>query len=408
MLQQGKFVADVLYLYGENTNITWQFRMKLPSIPGYEFDFCNSSALQLMQVKNGKIVAPSGATYSLLVLDESAKKMTLPVLKKIKALVNAGAKIAGIKPESSPGMNDSESEFQAIVNEIWGKKPNLETQGFTEVLNGLGVKEDVIIKNTGHEDSRILYVHRKAANEDIYWLDNRSENMNEAEISFRVTGKVPELWHPQTGKREKVSYQITDGRTIIPLKFESWEAYFIIFKGKTTVSSFTIPATIEKQLATINGEWDIHFQQNRGAPSEIKVSELKSWSENEDAGVKYFSGTATYTKSINAPANWITKGSEIWLDLGDVKNIAEVKVNGKLVGTVWKSPFKVNVTPAWKTGDNKIEINVTNLWVNRLIGDAQPGVTNKITFTTMPFYQASSKLLPSGLLGPVKIISVAR
>jgi hypothetical protein len=83
------------------------------------------------------------------------------------------------------------------------------------------------------------------------------------------------------------------------------------------------------------------FQQNRGAPSEIKVSELKSWSDNEDAGVKYFSGTATYTKSIDAPANWITKGSEIWLDLGEVKNIAEVKVNGKSVGTVWKSPFKV-------------------------------------------------------------------
>ena len=419
MLQQGKFVADVLYLYGENTNITWQFRMKLPSIPGYEFDFCNSSALQLMQVKNGKIVAPSGATYSLLVLDESAKKMTLPVLKKIKALVNAGAKIAGIKPESSPGMNDSESEFQAIVNEIWGKNPNLETQDFTDVLNGLGVKEDVIIKNTrpsdlptgqagGQEKSKILYVHRKAANEDIYWLDNRSENLNEAEISFRVSGKVPELWHPQTGKREKVSYQIRDGRTIIPLKFESWDAYFIIFKGKASANAYTKPSASETQLTTMSGEWNIHFQQDRGAPSEIKVSELKSWSENEDAGVKYFSGTATYTKSINAPANWITKGSEIWLDLGEVKNIAEVKVNGKLVGTVWKSPFKVNVTSAWKTGDNKIEINVTNLWVNRLIGDAQPGVTNKITFTTMPFYQANSKLLPSGLLGPVKIISVAR
>jgi len=412
MLQQGKFVADVLYLYGENTNITWQFRVKLPSIPGYEFDFCNSSALQLMQVKNGKIVAPSGATYSLLVLDESAKKMTLPVLKKIKALVNAGAKIAGIKPESSPSMSDSESEFQAIVNEIWGKKPNLETQGFTEVLSGLGVKEDVIIKNArlpeGQEKSRILYVHRKTANEDIYWLDNRSENSNDAEVSFRVTGKLPELWQPQTGKREKVSYQIRDGRTIIPLKFESWEAYFIIFKDKTTVSSYTNPATTENQLATIEGEWDIHFQQGRGAPAAIKVSELKSWSENEDNGVKYFSGTASYTKSLSAPASWFTGGSQIWLDLGDVKNIAEVKVNGKPAGTVWKKPFRVNVSGALKAGTNMIEINVTNLWVNRLIGDAQPGVTNKITFTTMPFYQASSKLLPSGLLGPVQVLSVKK
>src|SRR6185436_2663922 len=159
-----------------------------------------------------------------------------------------------IKPESSPAMSDSESEFQAIVNEIWGKKPNLETQGFTEVLNGLGVKEDVIIKNTGQGNSRILYVHRKAANEDIYWLDNRSENINEAEISFRVTGKVPELWHPQTVKREKVSYQIRDGRTIIPLKFESWEAYFIIFKGKASASTYTKPPATETQLTTMSGE----------------------------------------------------------------------------------------------------------------------------------------------------------
>jgi hypothetical protein len=402
MLQQGKFVADVLYLYGENTNITWQFRQKLPVVAGYEFDFCNSSALQAMQVKNGKIVAPSGASYNLLILDESAKKMTLPVLRKIKELVNAGAKIAGIKPEGSPSLSDNEAEFQTIINEIWGKNSGLETQDFVGILKGSGVQEDVMIKN---EKARILYVHRKTANEEIYWLDNRSENSNEAEISFRVSGKVPELWHPQTGKTGKVSYQIKDGRTIIPLKFESWEAYFIIFKNKTTVNSYTKPATIEKQLTTITGEWNLNFQQDRGAPSSVTMNELKSWSEHTDNGVKYFSGTATYHKTIKAPASWFAKGAEVWIDLGDVKNIAEVKVNGKPLGVVWKKPFRINVTGALKAGDNKIEINVTNLWVNRLIGDAQPGITNKITFTTMPFYQANSKLLLSGLLGPVQVVS---
>ncbi len=412
LLQSGKFVADVLYFYGENTNITWQFRQKLPVITGYEFDFCNASALQLMQVKNGKIVAPSGASYSILILDESAMKVTLPVLRKLKELVSKGAKLAGIKPESSPTLNDSQEEFESIVNEIWGKNPGAETQNFVGILKGLGVQEDVIIKNTslaeGQGNEKILYVHRKTPNEDIYWLDNRSGKTNNTEISFRVAGKVPELWHPQTGQKEKVSYQVKDGRTIIPLKFESWEAYFIVFKGKTTASSYTKPAATEKQLATVDGEWDIQFQKDRGAPAAIKVSELRSWSENEDNGVKYFSGTAAYTKSINAPAGWFAGGSQVWLDLGDVKNIADIKVNGKSVGTVWKKPFRVNVTGALKTGANKIEINVTNLWVNRLIGDAQPGVTNKITFTTMPFYQANSKLLPSGLLGPVQIFSIVK
>lgn len=402
MLQQGKFVADVLYLYGENTNITWQFKEKLPGIPGYEFDFCNATALQQMKVQNGKIIAPGGAAYSLLILDESARLMTLPLLKKIKELVNAGAKIAGIQPLKSPSLSDNEEEFNTVKKEIWGNNPGLETNQYVEVLKKNGVQEDVIIKN---EKAKILYVHRKTATEDIYWLDNRSENSNEAEISFRVTGKAPELWHPQTGKTTKVSYQIKDGRTIIPLTFESWEAYFIIFKNKTTIHSYTRPATVEKQLTTIAGEWNINFQQDRGAPSSIKVNELKSLTEHEDKGVKYFSGTATYTKTINAAGSWFTAGSQIWLDLGDVKNIAEVKVNGKPSGIVWKKPFRINVTGALKAGDNKIEISVTNLWVNRLIGDAQPGVTNKITFTTMPFYQANSKLLPSGLLGPVQIVS---
>ena len=418
MLQQGRFVADVLYFYGENTNITWQFREKLPSIPGYEFDFCNATALKLMKVKNGKIVAPSGVIYSLLVLDESAKAMTLPVLKKIKELVNAGIKIAGIVPERSPTMSDNQTEFQEIVNEIWRKKSNSETPGITETLKGLGVKEDVIIKDPrlpdlptgqagGQEKARILYVHRKTANEDIYWLNNRSENPNEAELSFRVAGKVPELWHPQTGKTERVPFEIREGRTIIPLKFESWEAYFITFKSKASSNKYAKRPATETQLTTIAGEWSINFQTGRGAPSEINVSELKSWSENEDAGVKYFSGTATYTKSLDAPANWFAKGVEIWLDLGDVKNIAEVKVNGKPLGVVWKKPYRVNVTGALKPGNNNIGIAVTNLWVNRLIGDMQPGAT-KITYTTMPFYKADSKLLPSGLLGPVQVVSIVK
>jgi len=138
------------------------------------------------------------------------------------------------------------------------------------------------------------------------------------------------------------------------------------------------------------------------------MNQLASWSDNTDAGVKYFSGTGTYTKTIMAPADWFKKDVELWLDLGDAKNLAEVMVNGKSLGILWKKPFRVNVTSALKQGDNKLEIKVTNLWVNRLIGDAQPGVTNKITYTTMPFYQANSKLQPSGLLGPVKIMSVDR
>ena len=186
------------------------------------------------------------------------------------------------------------------------------------------------------------------------------------------------------------------------------DALFIVFKDKATKASVELPAVNVKELATITGEWNIDFQKDRGAPASIKVSELKSWSDNADAGIKYFSGTGTYTKTITAPAEWFTKNAALWLNLGDVKNLAEVVVNGKSLGILWKKPFHIDISSAIKPGANTVAVKVTNLWVNRLIGDAQPGVTNKITYTTIPFYQANSKLLPSGLLGPVQIISVSK
>ena len=247
LLQQGKYVADVLYFYGENTNITWQFKEKLPKIEGYEYDFCNSSALiNVMQVKNGKIVTPSGMSYSLLILDESAKNMTLPVL------------------------------------------------------------------------------------------------------------------------------------------------------------NYTKPALTEKQVVTIASPWKVNFQEGRGAPASTTFDKLMSLTESADNGIKYFSGTVTYRNTFKIAV--LTQGAAYEIDLGEVKNIAEVIVNGKNVGTVWKKPFKLDLTNALKEGENTLEIKVTNLWVNRLIGDAQPDVKQKITFTTMPFYRGKEPLLPSGLMGEVQII----
>ena len=396
LLQQGKFVADVLYYYGENTNITYLCREKLPAIPaGYAFDFVNAGALiNVMQVKDGKLVAPSGNTYRLLVLDESAKLMTLGVLKKLRDMVKGGAKVTGVKPEKSPSLSDNPAEFQTVLAEIWNS-PNVLKGNTLEALKALSVSEDVVI--TGNQ-AKVLYVHRQTPTQDIYWLNSRSENTNDATVSFRVTGKIPELWNPQTGKTEKVSYTIKNGRTIIPLHFESWDSYFVIFSGKATATAYTKPASTSKTVLSISTPWKVNFQADRGAPATTTFDKLGSWAENTDAGIKYFSGTAAYQNTFSLPT--VVKGAKYELDLGDVKNLAEVMVNGKNLGIVWKKPFKIDISSALKAGANTVEIKVTNLWVNRLIGDAQPGA-QKTTFTTMPFYQANAPLLPSGLLGPV-------
>ena len=193
---------------------------------------------------------------------------------------------------------------------------------------------------------------------------------------------MPELWNPQTGKTETVSYQIKDGRTIVPLKFESWEAYFIVFRDKATVASYTKPAVTESAVARVDGAWTVHFQEGRGAPQQATFNTLASLTENADPGIKYFSGTATYDNTFDLPK--LTKNASYILDLGEVKNIAEVIVNGKNVGTVWKKPFRIDLTEALKAGRNTVQVKVTNLWVNRLIGDAQPGTTSKIPLPPCP------------------------
>jgi hypothetical protein len=255
-------------------------------------------------------------------------------------------------------------------------------------------------------DSRLLYVHRKLERTDIYWVNNRNNRAEDIEAIFRIEGKVPEIWHPGTGIIEKASFIIGNKTTRIPLHLEPSDAIFIVFRGNAQKAFFTVPAKVEKQLTTVDGEWDLTFQKMRGAPARVKINELVSWANSTNDSVKYFSGTGTYTKTIDAPDEWFAAITGLWIDLGEVKNLAEVIVNGKSMGIVWKKPFTIDVTGALTKGKNTLEIRVTNLWVNRLIGDVQPGVTKKITYTTMPFYRANSPLLASGLLGPVRIITM--
>jgi hypothetical protein len=164
---------------------------------------------------------------------------------------------------------------------------------------------------------------------------------------------------------------------------------------------------VETQLATLDGSWNVSFQPGRGAPASVKLDKLASWSDSADKGVRYFSGSGTYTQTIQAAADWFKPGAKLWIDLGDVKNLAEVTVNGKPLGIVWHAPYRVDATRALKAGANEVTIKVINAWVNRLIGDQQPDAATKYTFADVKPYKADSPLLPSGLLGPVRLYSLA-
>lgn len=419
LLQQGHFYADVAYFYGQEGPLTAVFGLQAQEDAphGYGFDFVNSDVIiNDLSFRNSRLVTPGGTSYRLLYLGGTSKKMTLPVLRKIRDLVAAGAVVAGNKPMGSPALADSETEFRAIADELWGRHAGANSEhsfgkgkvyfGKTanEVLADLKLDRDFEYARP-EPDTELMFVHRKLADGDLYFVDNRKNRVENLDATFRIDGRAPELWHADTGETEPASYRSAAGRTTVPLRLNPYEAVFVVFRTPATAANRSLPLPAKTALMSLNGPWTVSFQPNRGVTVNITLDRLKSWSDNSNHGVKYFSGTATYTRTVHAQDNWFKPGTRLFLDLGDVKELADVTINGKSLGIVWKAPYRIDMTSSLRRGDNKLSIRVTNLWVNRLIGDQQPGSTKKYTFTTFQPYHADSPLLPSGLLGPVQVIS---
>jgi hypothetical protein len=416
MLQQGHFGADLIYFYGEDSNLTAIFEHKSPDIPaGYGFDYINADGLiHELSAANGSITTPSGMSYKVLGLDPFSKHMSLPVLRAIHKLVENGAVVAGPKPNDDPSLADDQAEFSKLSNDLFGDGNGVHQvgkgtvyagQSLSDVFAALHLRPDFDYTKPA-SDTRLEFAHRKLADGDLYFVDNRGDNSAKVDATFRVTGKEPELWYAETGTSKPASFKIADGRTTVPLNLEPWGTVFVVFRKPTHATEHMLPPETETQVATVNGPWKVTFPADWGAPPSITLDTLSSWTDSQDNGVKYFSGTGTYTNTINADAGWFKKGSHFRIDLGDVKNLAEVFVNGKSLGVVWHSPYRVDATAALKPGANEITIKVTNAWVNRLIGDQQPDAT-KYTFADVKPYRANSPLLPSGLLGPVQVLSVS-
>ena len=414
LLQQGRFAADVAYFYGEEAPLTvLQEERRLDDVPkAYGFDFVNADALvNLLRVRDGYLVAMSGARYRALQLGGASQQMTLPVLRKIQDFVRDGGILIGAAPTKSPSLADNQKKFATVRDELWDRAGNGKSLGrgrvyargeIDQILAAAGVAADLAYTDA-HADAELLFVHRTVPEGEIYFLNNRKNRWEDTEISFRVAGKTPELWYADKGTTESVSFHIEHGRTFVPLKLEPYGAVFVVFRKPAVSTSLELESPVVRTLGEINGPWTVRFQDNRGAPDQITLSRLTSWAESSDPGVKYFSGTATYSKMIETPQEWLQSGERIYLDLGDVREIAEVSLNGKCLGIIWKPPYTIDITESLKSGRNNLEIRVTNLWVNRLIGDQQPGAKVKYAPAGAPLYRPDAPLLQSGLLGPLAV-----
>jgi hypothetical protein len=415
LLQQGRYSADLLYFYGEDSNLTAIFDQKAPDVPaGYAYDYINADALiHELKVSNGLITTPGGVSYKLLGLDPYSQHMSLPVLRAIYKLVSEGAVVVGAKPNDDPSLADDAAEFTRINRELFGDGSGTHTVGKGKVYAGKKIEDAFRAMNVSKDfdysrstpASRLEFVHRKLPGGDLYFVDNRGDSSATVDAVFRVAGKAPELWYAETGKSKPASYTTTAGSTTVPLSLEPWGTVFVVFRKPAAATSRTLPREVQHQLAMLDGRWSLSFQSGRGAPASLSLDGLSEWNASSDAGVKYFSGIGTYATTVEAPLAWFRNSAHLWIDLGDVKNLAEVTLNGKALGVVWHSPYRVDVTGVLKPGHNQLTVKVVNSWVNRLIGDEQPGAT-RITFADVKPYKANSPLQPSGLIGPVKLYSV--
>lgn len=491
MLQQGLFVADVLYYYGDDVPNFVFLKDEFKELnKGYNWDKCSKDILlEHASLQNGRLVLPDGMSYRILVLP-GERAINPEVLKKVEKWVEQGLTVMGARPHRTLGLTnfpESDHTVEEIAVKMWGRMNGTTItenrygkgrvilgQDINEVLSKMDVLPDLKYSGTDGETA-LDYIHRTTDDQEIYFVVNRyarrgiddfkyryltglPDRYEQVECAFRVTGKVPELWDPLTGEISKLNiYREENGYTIIPLHFEPEGSKFIVFNRaaeethiieieKEGLSIFPANRLMTKNspyidvvqtggayLAniyvqgkyeltwsdskneslkgkgnpdkTIEGSWGIHFDPKRGGPEKVLVDELNSWTTFADERIKFYSGAATYLKSFSLNKRDI-KNKKLVMDLGNVQEMASIKINGQQLPVKWSAPFVFDITKYVQAGVNNLEVEVVNMWPNRLIGDGKLPKEARITNTNINKFNAEDAekyLRISGLLGPVKI-----
>jgi hypothetical protein len=460
MLQQGMFVGDVCFYLGERAPTLVPPKYIIPSLgPGYDCDYTNAEVLLTrMSVKNGQILLPDGMSYRLLVLQNCtstspeickqvsryqkltispipSKAMSIEVVKKIRELVLNGATVVGSPPEYSEGLKnfpDCDDQVRKIAAEVWGNldgKDRTERQfgkgrviwGKTprEILLADGVKPDFSYTGQMEQPGKFDYIHRTSGDAEIYFVINRTNKQETSDFTFRVSGKEPELWNAVTGEiRPAGDFVATDGSTTLSLEFDKFDSWFIVFRKPISIGTMEkTKSNFQKltELMNLGDSWKVTFDPLWGGPGSVEFPKLINWINSKEDGIKYYSGRAIYRKAFDLDPKNSTeinskhKGERLFLDLGNVKNVAEVRLNGRNLGILWCPPWRVEITNSVKPTGNTLEIDVINLWANRVVGDLNLPKDQRYTKTHDAFrfemLKSDTPLLESGLLGPVRIVT---
>ena len=439
MLQQGVFVADALLYHGDGLDLF--AGLKTPSDAlgeGFDYDFCNSEVLGRAKVEDGVLVLPSGMRYRVLMLSERNPKaarmgpgklgpekplppirhpLTLAALQKIAELVRAGATVAGTRPVGPSGMNDDSAAYHALADELWGPRNGPQSNmavrkvgngrviaslsAAREVLKRDGVAPDFACQGVSPQ-GLVDWIHRRTADADIYFVANREAVEERVTGAFRVSGRRPEIWDAVTGETSAAAViGGGDGVTRVALALPPSGSCFVVFRSGGNASERH--EAVAETVRELDGPWQVSFDPKWGGPESVIFDGLQDWTQRPEEGIRHYSGTAVYRCTFDADASLAKAVKQAFIDLGGVQVVAEVALNSQSLGTLWTPPWRVEATKALRVGANVLEIRVTNLWPNRLIGDAALPKEKRFTETNLNTYKSDSPLLASGLLGPVKL-----
>lgn len=419
MMRQGWYQADVAYFIGEDA--PRMVGIMEPWIPaGYQFEHMNAEVIMRdMTVKDGMLTLPHGVHFKVLVLPRRLKTMRPELLEKIERLILDGAIVMGPAPERSPSLQnqpEADRRVKEMAARIWGDVDgvNVKQRRYGKGMICDGLDFETLFAQLGYvpdckvpDGMNVYQGHQKDGDTDIYILSNQDNRALTMDVAFRVTGKQPELWDPVTGVIRKLpAFRQEEKTTVVPMRLDKNECVFVVFREKGEPSATTLeanyPAPLRTQEAT--GEWDVTFESAFKTPSPVRMATLDNLSDNANDSIRYFSGTATYTTTVNLDR--AGRGEHMFMAFDNVGTMAKVYINGKYAGGVWTAPYRLDVTDFVKNGRNDVKVEVVNTWVNRIVGDMNLPESERETYLFVNHLNAKTSLPPSGIIGKVKFETV--
>lgn len=419
MMRQGWYQADVAYFIGEDApRMVGIMEPQLPA--GYQYEHMNAEVIMRdMTVKDGMLTLPHGVKFKVLVLPRRLKTMRPELLEKIERLILDGAIVMGPAPERSPSLQnqpEADRRVKEMAARIWGDVDgvNVKQRRYGKGMICDGLDLETLFAQIGYvpdcktpDGMNVYSGHQKDGDTDIYILSNQDNRALTMDVAFRVTGKQPELWNPVTGVIRKLpAFRQEEKTTVVPMRLDKNECVFVVFRKKGEPAATTLEANYPAPLRTqeVKGEWNVAFESAFKTPAPVRMTELDNLSTNANDSIRYFSGTATYTTTVNLDR--AGRGEHMFMAFDNVGTMAKVYINGKYAGGVWTTPYKLDVTDFVKDGRNDVRVEVVNTWVNRIVGDMNLPENQRDIYLYVNHLNAKTPLPPSGIIGKVKFETV--